>query len=126
SGIETGPLRSIRQRLSLEVPIQLQPVIRIQNLLRVLRSGSDLGEERIWIKRDGSHQLIQLVPRRDKCLRRSRLQPSKDRYEQREEKQRSSVVPTIQCMTLAPPSPSAIFILVSLTGNLTRVPTTLE
>jgi hypothetical protein len=54
-GIETSSLRSIRQRLPLKVPIQLQPAMHVENLLRVLRRGSDLGEQGIRRKRDGSH-----------------------------------------------------------------------
>jgi hypothetical protein len=40
-----------------------QPVVHVQNLLRISGGGSDLGEKRVGVESDGSQQLIQLLRR---------------------------------------------------------------
>jgi hypothetical protein len=46
---------------SFKVRILLQPVIHIDNFLRIGRGSCDLGQQRIGVKRDRSQQLIQLL-----------------------------------------------------------------
>jgi hypothetical protein len=46
-----------------KVIVLRQPVVHIQNLLRIRGGGSDLGEKGIGVESDGSQQLIQLLRR---------------------------------------------------------------
>jgi hypothetical protein len=71
--VEILLLRRIRQRRSAQGFIQRQPVIDIQNLLRIRRSRRNLRQQRVRIERYRSQQLIKLSRRRRGWGRRSRL-----------------------------------------------------
>ncbi len=62
--IETLLLGSSGQLRQGEVAVLRQPIIEIQNLLRIGRGGSDLGQKRVGVESDRSQQLIQLLRRR--------------------------------------------------------------
>ena len=62
--IETLLLRRIREGRSSQVWICRQPIVNVEDLLRVGRSRHDLRQQRVWIKRDGRQQLIQLLWRK--------------------------------------------------------------
>jgi hypothetical protein len=64
SRIETLFLRSIRQPRSAQALIQSQPVVDIQNLLRIRRSRRNLRQQRVRIERYRRQQLIELRRRR--------------------------------------------------------------
>jgi hypothetical protein len=59
--IESLLLRCIRQCCARQRRILRQPVIHIQNFLRIGRSRGDLRKQRIGIKRDRRQQLIQFL-----------------------------------------------------------------
>jgi hypothetical protein len=61
--IESRRLRRIGQRSAAEVGILYQPIINVENFLRVRASSGDLREQGIRIQRHRSQQLIQLVSR---------------------------------------------------------------
>jgi hypothetical protein len=68
--IETLLLGSSGQLSERLVTVLGQPIIEIQNLLGIGRSGSDLGQKGIRVEGDRSQQLIQLLRRgRWRCLR---------------------------------------------------------
>jgi hypothetical protein len=73
SRIETLFLRRIRQRRSAQALIQRQPVVDIQNLLRIRRSRRNLRQQRVRIERYRRQQLIQLRSGRRRWWRSSRL-----------------------------------------------------
>jgi hypothetical protein len=62
--VEALLLGSGGQLREAEVMVLRQPVVHIQNLLRIRGRGSDLGEKGIGVESDGSQQLIQLLRRR--------------------------------------------------------------
>jgi hypothetical protein len=71
--VETLLLRRIRQCCSAQALIQRQPVIDIQNLLRIRRSRRNLRQQRVGIKRYRRQQLIKLRRRRRRWWRSGRL-----------------------------------------------------
>jgi len=68
--IESLFLRRIGELSTRQPRVLLQPVIDIQDFLRIRRRGSDLRQQRIRVERDRSQQLIQLLRRRRRRLRR--------------------------------------------------------
>ena len=57
--IESRRLCGIGERGSGEIGILLQPVIHVENFLRIGAGSGDLREQRIRIERDRSEQLVQ-------------------------------------------------------------------
>jgi hypothetical protein len=62
--VETLLLGSGGQLRECLVTVLRQPIIEIQNLLRISGGGSDLGQKRIGVESDRSQQLIELLRRR--------------------------------------------------------------
>jgi hypothetical protein len=58
-------------RLALELLVCFRPSIGLHDLERIGRSHEDFGEQRVWIKRDGGDELVELL-RRQKLLIRCR------------------------------------------------------
>ncbi len=65
SRIESLLLGRVRERGSAQVWIRDQPVVNIQNLLRVRGRRHDLREQGIGIKRDRRQQLVEFLGRRE-------------------------------------------------------------
>jgi hypothetical protein len=61
SRIESLLLSRIGQRLPCQAAVLLQPVVGIDDLLRISGSGTYLGEQRVGIECDRCEQLIQLL-----------------------------------------------------------------
>ena len=70
--IEPLLLRGIGQGYAGESGILRQPIVDIQNFLRVGGGGGDLRKQRVGIESDGSQQLIELGGRRNCRLREKR------------------------------------------------------
>ena len=60
-GVKTLLLRRIGEGCSRQARICRQPIVNVQDLLRVCRSGHYLRQQRVRIQRDGGQQLIQLL-----------------------------------------------------------------
>jgi hypothetical protein len=84
--IEPMLLRRIRQRLSLQVAILPQPIVCIEDLLRVCRSRTYLRHQRIRKQRKRSHQLFQLVRRRSLSVSRATRPEAPHRNQERDYK----------------------------------------
>jgi len=61
--IEARRLRRVGERGAAEIGILLQPVIHVENFLRIGAGSGDLREQRIRIERDRSEQLVQFFGR---------------------------------------------------------------
>jgi hypothetical protein len=79
-------LRRIRQRLALQLAILVQPVLHIENLLRIRRSRTYLRHQRIRKQRKRSHQLLQLVSRRSLGVSRATRPETPHRNQKRDYK----------------------------------------
>jgi hypothetical protein len=67
-GIESLLLCRISERRARKPGVLRQPVIDIQDFLRIGGGGSDLGEQGIGIKGDWGQQLVQLFRGKRRCL----------------------------------------------------------
>jgi hypothetical protein len=67
--IEALRLRRVGESVAAEPRILLQPVLGVENLLRIGASAGDLCQQRIRIERDRSKQLVEFVCRRNVRLR---------------------------------------------------------
>jgi hypothetical protein len=67
--IESLLLRGIRERSASQAGVLLQPVVDVQDFLRVGGRGCDLSQQGVRIKSDWGQELIQLVRRRNVRLR---------------------------------------------------------
>ena len=59
--IESRSLRRVSARLAAEIGILQQPVVHIENFLRISAGSGDLRQKGIRIERDWSEQLVQFV-----------------------------------------------------------------
>jgi hypothetical protein len=71
--IEALLLRCIGQRLVGQGRVRGQPVVEVQNLLRISGRGRNLRQQRVWIQSDGRQQLVQLRWRRHRSSSRCGL-----------------------------------------------------
>ena len=67
--IEPLLLRGVREGGAGQSAMLMQPVVRIENLLRICRCRCDLRQQRIWVKRDRRQQLVKLFRRGNSGLR---------------------------------------------------------
>jgi hypothetical protein len=67
--IKPLPLRRIGEGRARKPGVLLQPVIYVQDFLRIRRGGRDLSQQRIGVKRDRSQQLVELLRRGNRRLR---------------------------------------------------------
>ncbi len=70
-GIEARRLRRVGERAAAEIGILLQPVIHIENFLRICAGRGDLRQKGIRIEGDGSEQLVQFFGSGERSVLRS-------------------------------------------------------
>lgn len=84
-GIKSLLLRGVGERRSREARIGEEPVIHVQNFLRIGRCGHDLRKQRIRIQRNRRQQLVQLLRRERSVLSRelqSKIVPKEENNQQ--------------------------------------------